>query len=237
MTESEKDTAVKSMRIKTGRGQRGVSKMRAANLGPILKIAGLVAAVAGLALLIIFVIVPLFGGGAKSPDDAATAEASATPKPTPTPIAKTDMSADAKELAIVHKSINDPYSCGDEVVFATGNELKTAPEIDRIAIYDMTTEKTTELEGITKKYASLFEPKMSENYIVYLDCKTENGGAVCGYDRKTQKSFVMREYLFGKPKVTLVGDYAVWLQQTGNNRDKLYFYHLPTQESVVIEGF
>jgi len=154
------------------------------------------------------------------------------------------MSATAEELsAITSNSINDPYIFGSQIVFSTGDNTKTSPTLDTIAIYDMSTQQTTNVEGITKKYDQLYEPKIDDKYMVYLDCKTPDvsknayGGAVCGYDRSTKKQFVMREYLYGKPKVTLSGDYALWLQQTNNGTDKLYLYYLPTEECTTIEVF
>jgi hypothetical protein len=78
---------------------------------------------------------------------------------------------------------------------------------------------------------------MNDKYIVYLDCKSESGGAVCGYDRAAGTSFVMREYLYGKPKVTLSGKYAIWMQQTSDATDKLYLFDLETKEVATIEVF
>lgn len=226
----------KSMRLRKGRGSRGVSRIHISNFGPVIKIGALVVSVAGLACLIIFLIVPMLNGqgtGGAAPTPSPTV----SPTPTPAPIAKADMSEDSHELVFKYKSVNDPYVYGNEVVFSTGNQMQSAPELTTIAIIDINTEESTEVQGITKKYTSLFEPKINEKYIVYLDCKTKDGGAVCGYDRESGKSFVMREYLFGKPKVSLVGDYALWTQQTGGQQDKLYLYHLPTRESTTIEVF
>lgn len=223
----------RTMRLRRGRGPRSASRFRASSLGPIIKIGGLVLLAAGFITLIILVVVPLFG--AHNDDDPALA--SATPEPSLPPIARKDMTDLAKELGILHKSINDPYIFGNEVAFSTGNQLQASPTLDTIAIYDITANETKLVEGITKKYDFLFEPKLNSKYIVYLDCKNEFGGAVCGYDRETGQSFVMREYLFGKPKVSISGDYALWSQQTGRNKDRLYLYHLPTHESVEIEVF
>jgi hypothetical protein len=90
------------------------------------------------------------------------------------------------------------------------------------------------VEKIEKTYFSLFEPKINENFIVYLDCKNEYGGAVCCYDRAKDETFVLREYLYGKPQVALVGNYALWMQQTSDNRDKLYLFDLSNRENTVI---
>ncbi|MDD5016621.1 MAG: hypothetical protein PHO15_00810 [Eubacteriales bacterium] len=228
---SRKHRRRKSMRLKKGRGPRGSSRMRASNILPILKIAGLFVAAAGLVLLIIFVFVPLVFGDGKT--EEVVVEVSATSTPTATPIARADMSGDVKELQIDYDSVNDPYVCGNEVVFSTGSD----DNIDTIAVYNIETEETTKIDKITMSYFYLFEPSINENFIVYLDCKDEYGGAVCGYDRNTGEMFVMREYKFGKPKVTLAGDYALWMQQTSLGTDRLYLYYLPTQESVEIEVF
>jgi len=201
--------------------------------------------VVALVLVAIFVIVPLFGGG---PDETASASNSPTATPLPTPMAREDMSDGAKELAIEYKSINDPYVYGNEIIFATGDKLEDTPEIDRLAIYDLTAGTVTEVSGIEKKYNSLFEPEINENYIVYLDCKSEYGGAICGVDRTTGDTFVIREYLYGKPKVSLSGQYVCWMQQTGRGvdpatgdatygTDRLYVYDLAAREAVEIETF
>ena len=77
---------------------------------------------------------------------------------------------------------------------------------------------------------------------MYLDCKSEYGGAVCGVNRETGDTFVMREYLYGKPRVSISGQYAVWMQQVSKGtgtlgKDRLYVYDMETQESVEIEVF
>lgn len=232
---SRKYRGRRGTRLRRSGGMRGISRMGLSNLGPVLKIGGLFVAVAALVLLVIFVVVPLFGGS-QTTAEPSDAEIS-TPAPTAKPIANAIMADDAEELVIEYNSINDPYICGNEVVFSTGNALQVSPELTTIAIYDMDTQQTAEVSGITKRNISLFEPKINQDYIVYLDSKTEYGGAVCGYDRNKEEMFVMREYLYGKPKVTLVGEYALWMQQTQNATDKLYLYHLPTKESTAIEVF
>ena len=185
-------------------------------------------------LLIIFVIVPLFGGGGK-PEPTPTPTIAPTATPVPTPIAKANMSEGSEELAINYNSVNDPYVFGREVVFSTGAAEETAPDLNKIAIYNLDTKTVEEVAGITLINANIFEPKLNDKYIVYLDCKNEDGGSVCAYNRETKESFVMREYLFGKPKVSLAGNYALWMQQTGAGTDKLYLYDLTTKETTVIE--
>ena len=224
----------RNMRMRSGRGPRRVSRFRVSSFGPMIKIGGLVLGVAALAVLVILVLVPLFDGGAKPVETETLAP---TPQPTLAPMARADMSDLDKELTVANQSINDPYIFGQEAVFSTGKENETAPVIDTISIYNLESQVAADAPGISKKYATLFEPKMNDKYIVYLDCKDEYGGAVCGYDRAAGESFVMREYLYGKPKVSLSGEYALWLQQTSKGTDRLYLYHLPTRETAEIEIF
>ncbi len=223
----------RSMRLRRGRGMRS-SRMRAFRLGPIVKLGGLALLAAGLITVIVLLIIPLFGTKNEESDPAL---ASVSPTPSLPPVAREDMTDLAKELSIDHKSINDPYVFEKEVAFSTGNQLQAAPTLDSIVIFDIVSGATKKVEGITKKYDFLFEPKFNDKYIVYLDCKDKFGGAVCGYDRESGQAFVMREYLYGKPKVSVSGDYALWSQQTGRNKDRLYLYHLPTHETVEIEVF
>lgn len=224
----------RAMRTGRSRSRRSSTRFRASKIGPIVRIAGILLFTAGLITVFILVIVPLFGSGT---DNSNPTLASTVPAPSQKPIAREDMTDLAKELGILHKSINDPYSFETEVVFSTGNQLQASPTLDSIAIFDIQTQDTQVVEGIAKKYDYLFEPKINSKYIVYLDCKDEYGGAVCCFDRQSSKSFVMREYLYGKPKVSIFGDYALWSQQTAKTKDRLYLYHLPTQESVEIEIF
>lgn len=202
------------------------------DLSPMLKLGGLIAgAVAVIAVLVIFVIIPLFSGGKSSP----VTEVSNSPTPKPTPAITGDISDKAEELAsITQSAIDDPFVYGGKVIFTTGEDIDN---INTLSIYDMASKETTSVSGITKKYKSLFEPKMNDDYIVYLDCKSEYGGAVCGYDIAKGQSFVIREYLYGKPRVALSGKYALWLQQTGPDSDKLYLYDLETKECATIEKF
>lgn len=204
------------------------------DLAPILKLAGLGAGgLAVITLLVIFVIIPLFKGAPEKP----VAEVSATPSASPTPIITGDISDRAEELTITNKSINDPFIYGTEVVFTTGDASEAAPEIMGMAIFDIGTKQVTNVEGIKKKYNSLFEPKMNDKFIIYLDCRSDDGGAICGYNRATGTSFVIREYLYGKPKVSLSGKYAVWQQETMPTRDKIYIFDLETMENATIEEF
>lgn len=211
------------------------SSWRASGFAPILKIGGIVLAVGAFACLIIFLIIPIFSGKMNKEE----------PKPTPTltrafrdPNEIADISNLEKEATPLQKSINSPYIFGSEMVYSTGEKSNPNPPLKAVAIYDLEKNETqAELSGLTCKYSNLFEPKMSENYIVLLDVNSKGGGRILGYDRKAGKMFVIREYFYGMPKLRLSGDYVAWMQQTHNSSDRLYMCHLPTNETVCLGVF
>jgi hypothetical protein len=225
-------------RSSRGRGRGGLSRLNI-NWRPILLFGGIGLAVVAVVLILVLVILP----GGKDGQQGAQSTPSATNTPVATPIAREDMSEGEEELeGIGYKVIYDAYVSGDEIIFASGDKMSDSPTLDRLVIYNMTSATAAEVGGIEKKNSALFEPKLNANYIVYLDCKSENGGSVCAVDRATGEAFVLREYLFGMPKVSLSGNYAIWLQQVskGTNsfgKDRLYVYDLVNKECVEIEVF
>ena len=222
----------KSMRPRHGSARRR-SKRWTLKLTPPVKIGALAVLALGIIAVVVFVFIKPFGDGKNKKDEVV--EVTATPTPTTAPLASADMSEDASELVMQYKSINDPYMNGSEVVFTTDPE--SSAMLSKVGIYDIETGQTTLVDKIEKKNFSLFEPKINDDFIVYLDCKSEYGGAVCCYDRAKEEVFVMREYMYGKPQVALVGNYALWMQQTGPNTDKLYMFDLTNREHTVIEVF
>lgn len=207
---------------------------RNANLAPIISIGGIVLSVAALACLLIFVVIPMLSGKMSKP------------KPTPSqtvtaPIvdinAEKDLTGLEKEAILEQKSINNPFISGNEMVYTTGEKSVLNPALKNIVIYNLDEKKGTVLNQITAKYNNLFEPKMNENWIVFLDVNSKGGGRVCAFDRKANKMFSIREYLYGMPKLSLSGDYVAWMQQTGSVTDKLYICHLTDNESVILQTF
>lgn len=148
-----------------------------------------------------------------------------------------DISEAGIELVLNYKSINDPYICGQDIAFSCGEANKMNPDLKYISVVDLSKEEKTavKLNGVECKFSNIFMPKMSENWIVYLDSNSSGGGRICLYDRTAQKTYSLRTYYYAMPKVSLSGDYAVYVVQTGTNLDKIYLCYLPTQETVVID--
>lgn len=225
-------------RLKRGRsiGRRRRTRsgsFRRLSLEAVIKIGGLALAAAGFICLIIFVIVPLFSGG--KPPDVSESAGTVTPS---TPAVTVDLTQTAEEIQTGRSTIIDAYIFGGKIVFATSaSSTEATSTADTIAIYDMTAKTTQNVSGISKKNDGLYEPKMNDKYIVYLDSKSKDGGSVCGYDLTTGQQFVMRDYIFGKPKVTISDKYALWLQQTMTGSDKLYLYDLESRMCDTIEIF
>ena len=63
------------------------------------------------------------------------------------------------------------------------------------------------------------------------------GGRICSYNRNTEEFDIIKEYAYAMPKLCLYGEYLAFLQQAGENTDRLYIYHLETGESVTPKVF
>ena len=136
--------------MRSRRSGRVSTRRTPMRFSPVVMIGGLVVIVAGLAALIIFVLIPLFSGNGADQDTVA--ETTPTPVPVATPMAQDDMSDAAVELQIEYKSVNDPYVNGSEVVFATDPDASS--QLSKIGIYNIDTGETSLVETIVKKYFS-----------------------------------------------------------------------------------
>lgn len=206
---------------------------RNSNLAPVISIGGIVLSVAALACLLIFIVIPILSGDMNKPKTTAS---QAITTPTVDPNAEKDMTGLEKEAILEQKSINNPLIFGNEMVYTTGEKSLVNPPLKNIAVYNLDEKKGAVLDQITANY-NLFEPKMNEKWIVFLDVNNKGGGRVCAYDRKANKMFTIREYLYGMPKLSLFGDYVAWMQETRPNIDKLYICHLTDNESVILQTF
>jgi hypothetical protein len=222
-------------RLSRKRPRSTFSSWRSSNLAPLLSIGGIVLSLAAFACIIIFLIIPIFSGKMNKP---------IAPKPTSSlrpfhdPNEIIDLSKLENEAMPKQKSINGPFILGTQMVYSAGQESIMNPPLKNISIYNLDSNETdAPIAAIACKYNNLFEPKMNENWIVCLDVNSKAGGRILGYDRKNDKMFVIREYLYGMPKVRLAGDYIAWMQQTATSTDKLYMCYLPTNETVCIKTF
>lgn len=144
-----------------------------------------------------------------------------------------DLSALQQEAKIQYNAINEPYKFGNEIVFsATSGSVSYT----KLVLYQTDTASSDTIP-VKVKYNNLTGMVMNEKYIVYLDSSSGGGGRICCYDRQSGEMRVIKEYVYAMPKLSLSGDYLAFLQQAGDQVDRLYIYQLQTGEAVTPKVF
>jgi len=223
-----------------GHPKAGISRFRSSLAIPIIKLASVILGIIGVVLLSIFVVVP-FVDGLINPKAQDTVE----PKEFETPMYEaetkkpsgSDMSDLQKSAMIKFDNINDPFMNGKEIVFSTSSAKEDVNKFDLLEIYNTGSGESKEVSGIEVKYDNILSPKITDDFILWIDSNVDGGGRICAYDRKTKKQFLVKEYAFAVPKISIYGDLIVFMQQAGDNLDRLYMYDLRTRESVAVDTF
>ncbi len=148
-----------------------------------------------------------------------------------------DLSFLQTEAKIDYYSINEPYICGNEIVFSTGETINGSYFYNKIIVYDINTEETHEIEAFDMKYDNFINCLISKNFIVCIDACKSGGGRIIAYDREKEELFAIKDYLFASPVISMYDDIICFMQQTDSDSDKLYVYDLKTREGVCVKKF
>ncbi len=176
-------------------------------------------------------------------------EATPTPSPEPTPEPTRDpypdhtlYTADLKtmqtEIVIPEfQYATDLSVVNGTILAAVGNYTPdgTAAFV-RAYLYDVKAGTHTFLT-LPVQYKSIRFPAMNAQWIVYLDSGANGGGRMMAYDRSTGKAKTLKIVHTGLPQPVLWENTAVWLERTGQSRDKLFAVDLVTGESVTVAIF
>jgi len=135
------------------------------------------------------------------------------------------------------KTKNDPYIFGDRIIFTTREEQGDVFRLDSVAIYDTVTETATVLPNVEKKYDNLLSPVMSGNIAVWIDSLIDGGGRIVGYDLRTNEQFVIKEYAYAIPNLSLDGDLLTFMQWAGDELQRLYVYDVNKREATTLKLF
>ncbi len=129
---------------------------------------------------------------------------------------------------------NDPYMDGDTIIFSTDTDKSDGLFLNTVVLYDTLDETFSELPGVEKKYDNIIETKLSGNWAVWVDSLALGGGRICGYDLAEQEMFVIKEYAYAIPEISLSGDRLAFMQVAGEESQRLYLYDLETRENATI---
>ena len=219
-------------------GKSGVSKLHFSYTLPVIKLSALVAGVAAVVCLAVFVVVPAIQGKNQEPEGAVPQEFEV---PSYDADAKKIEGSDFSELqrstAITSKTINDPFLYGDELIYSAATAEDGVSKWDKLYIYNIQTEESQKVEGITMKFDNILSPMLSEDYLVWIDSNEDGGGRICGYDRQKNEQFLVKEYAFAVPEINIYDNLIIFMQQAGDDLDRLYLYDLNTRESVTKDTF
>lgn len=228
----------------TGRRSR-FSRFRFA---PLLQILLAAALIGGVALLFVRVIVPLWGSLAhgeisfsEPTPDGTTPSPSPTAPTTPDPAAAhdlfyTDLKTAQHEIVLPEfQYAADVSVFGDTLVFSVGDYTTdgTAAFV-RLCQYDTTTGTYSYL-ALPLENKSIRFPVMNDRWIVYFDSLPTGGGRLVAYDRAAKEATAFKTVHLGLPVPLLDGDTVVWMERTGQTRDKLFACDLNTMETVTLD--
>ena len=217
----------------------GRARFRSSKWEPIVYCALSLAGVAAAVLLVIFVLIPfvtdLFAPLPTVRYTPSSFKESVEVETKPE-IQEEDLSSLQNEARINYNTINDPYLFGDSIVFSTASVKNGVSVYDTIIVHNIETQKDKRI-SVTVKYENLIKFVMNDRYIVWCDAASDNGGRICGYDRETGSQFAIKDYVFAAPEITMSGDIICFMQQAGDDLDRLYLFDLKTRESLTYKVF
>ncbi len=129
---------------------------------------------------------------------------------------------------------NDPYMDGDTIIFSSDTDKSNGLFLNTVVLYDTVEDTFTELSGVDQKYDNILETKLSGHWAVWVDSLVLGGGRICAYDLSTGEMFVVKEYAYTIPEISLSGDRLAFMQVAGEDAQRLYLYDLSSREGVTL---
>jgi len=169
-----------------------------------------------------------------------------TPKPTPTPhpMKTYDFAANSQELVFDgssnYKWFTDPYFYDGRMIISAG---KLASDGKNVAFSDMfffnPEDRSAEKLPLSPQNFHFMYPKFNGKWLVYLDAKIDEGGAIMAVDLTASplKAVKVKDIYSGQPEPFLSDNYVAFTDRTGTTKDKLFVYDLTTMESTVVAMF
>lgn len=146
--------------------------------------------------------------------------------------------ADTQEMYLTEFPIkNEPYIDADRIIFTTRYKDKSVYQLDSVVLYDIASDSAHVLENVEKKYDNLLSPVLSGNIAVWLDSMLDGGGRIVGYDLTADRQFVIKDYGYALPKLSVSGELLAFMQWAGPETQRLYVYNLRTREPATVKVY
>ena len=213
-----------------------LSRLRRSNAMSLLKIIVMIASIAAGVLATIFFGFPLIEDLIRGVDPALRYQPKVE-KNFELQAGKDGMGTfDVQELIIQELKIkNDPYIDGDRIIFTTRTDGSNAGSVDSVVIYNTKTNELDPLPNVKIKYDNLLNPVISGNYAAWVDSLNDGGGQIIGYDLTKNQQFLIKEYAYAIPKISIAGDLITFMQWAGESLQRLYVYNINTREAVTVK--
>ncbi|MBQ3132473.1 MAG: hypothetical protein IJC24_07165, partial [Clostridia bacterium] len=168
------------------------------------------------------------------------------PKPTPTPhpMKTYDFAANSQELVFDgssnYKWFTDPYFYDGRMIISAG---KLAADGKNVAFSDMfffnPEDRSAEKLSLSPQNFHFMYPKFNGKWLVYLDAKIDEGGAIMAVDLTSSplRAVKVKDIYSGQPEPFLSDNYVAFMDRTGTTKDKLFVYDLTSMESTVVAMF
>jgi len=226
--------------------KKGKNRFKKFRIAPYLEILLGLGLLAALGWAVWTYAIPFFNGlshhaySCEKPADTPAPTEEPTPEPTHDPypdhdLYRIDLKTAQTEIVVPeYQYTADVSVVGSTVLAATGNYTPdgTAAFV-RALLYDTKTKKQT-LVPLPMQYKSIRFPAMNARWIVYLDAAANGGGRMMAYDRTARAAKELKTVHTGLPKPMVYENTAVWMERTGQSRDKLFLVDLETGESVTL---
>ena len=236
-------------RFKRAKRRRRRRSLSASNWGPIIKLTAVILGFLALLYVILYIAVPkaaeFIGIDYRAPFTPEATPAP-TPKPTPTPhpMKTYDFAANSQELVFDgssnYKWFTDPYFHDGRMIISAG---KLASDGKNVAFSDMfffnPEDRSAEKLPLSPQNFHFMYPKFNGKWLVYLDAKIDEGGAIMAVDLTSSplKAVKVKDIYSGQPEPFLSDNYVAFTDRTGTTKDKLFVYDLTTMESTVVAIF
>lgn len=236
-------------RFKKAKRRRRRRSLSASNWGPIIKLTAVILGFLALLYVILYIAVPkaaeFIGIDYRAPFTPEATPAP-TPKPTPTPhpMKTYDFAANSQELVFDgssnYKWFTDPYFHDGRMIISAG---KLASDGKNVAFSDMfffnPEDRSAEKLPLSPQNFHFMYPKFNGKWLVYLDAKIDEGGAIMAVDLTASplKAVKVKDIYSGQPEPFLSDNYVAFTDRTGTTKDKLFVYDLTTMESTVVAMF
>ena len=159
-----------------------------------------------------------------------------TAKPNQQELEALDMSGGAVKVKANHENLNLPGMIYGEIIYSAGTGSARLPVLKDLILYDIAAETETKIAEASVKNGEIFETTLSQRWFVFIDTNQSGSNQICYIDRfaETPEVMIVKETAYALPKLRLYDDYLVWIEQTDQGTDEVWFFELGTADNFPV---